>query len=197
MRGKSPAGPLIREHRVIERMLASLQREFDVLVESGEADPVTIELATDFIRWYADRCHHGKEEDILFARLAEKTIDDDLRAQMEELIEEHVYARDLTRRLVAANVAYMAGEQDAIREIESMMRALIQFYPRHIEKEDRHFFKPSLEQFTEEELADMLRDFDEFDATLIHRRYGAVVDELADRTSRNRTRASDISKLHT
>jgi hemerythrin-like domain-containing protein len=31
-----------------------------------------IDTAVDFIRTYADRCHHGKEEDILFRNLAKK-----------------------------------------------------------------------------------------------------------------------------
>ena len=40
--------------------------------EFAFVDPVFIDTAVDFIHTYADRCHHGKEEDILFKALAAK-----------------------------------------------------------------------------------------------------------------------------
>ena len=40
-----------------------------------EVDPVFIDTAVDFIRTYADRCHHGKEEDLLFKALPDGTIE--------------------------------------------------------------------------------------------------------------------------
>ena len=65
-------GPLMIEHRLIERMLAIIQ---DALVEAGKTkkiDPVFVDTAVDFVQTYADRTHHGKEEDILFRDLKRK-----------------------------------------------------------------------------------------------------------------------------
>jgi len=39
-----------------------------------KADTAFIDTAVDFIRTYADRCHHGKEEDIRFRELKKKPI---------------------------------------------------------------------------------------------------------------------------
>lgn len=61
-----PIGPLMKKHRLIERMIALMERELFRLKDGKEMDPVFIDVAADFIRTYADRCHHGKEEDILF-----------------------------------------------------------------------------------------------------------------------------------
>ena len=182
MSWRSPAGPLIHEHRIIERMVAVLQREQQTAVSRGRVDTVVIDAAVDFIRTYADRCHHGKEEDILFRRLAEKNLDSSLAEAMAGLIADHVYARTLTRELVDANGRYKQGDHDSLLQIESKVRALVEFYPVHIEKEDLHFFRPCLEYLSEAEQAEMLRDFDEFDRALIHRKYQTVVEEL-ERTS--------------
>jgi hemerythrin-like domain-containing protein len=178
MPGRSPAGPLMAEHRVIERMLAVLEAQLALMAEQRSVDPTLLDTATDFIHTYADRCHHGKEEDILFRRLAEKPLDAELAQVMAGLIEDHVRGREMTHRLVSANDRYRSGDASALGEIESSVRELVEFYPVHIEKEDRHFFKPCLEYFTDAEKAAMLTDFDEFDRALIHQKYRGVVEEL-------------------
>ena len=166
------------QHRVIERMLAILETELGSMTEHGSVDPALIDTATDFIRTYADRCHHGKEEDILFRRLADKPLDDELAEAMTGLIEDHVRARSMTRSLIEANTRYRSGDVSALSEIETSVRDLTEFYPVHIAKEDRHFFKPCLEYFTEAERQTMLADFDEFDRALIHEKYRRIVEEL-------------------
>ncbi len=134
----------MKEHRVIERMIAVIKSELESITDRHSTDPALIAVAVDFTRTYADRCHHGKEEDILFRRLAEKDVDPQLAKEMQELIDDHVYARGVTRQLVDANNRYAAGSEAAIDEIESSLRTLIEFYPVHIAKEDKHFFKPCM-----------------------------------------------------
>lgn len=178
MTGRSPAGPLMTEHRVIERMLRILETQAAAIAESRTVDPTVIDLAVDFIRTYADRCHHGKEEDILFRRLADKPLDAQLARAMAELIDDHVRGREMTRRLAEANDRYRSGDSAALGDIESAVGDLIAFYPVHIEKEDRHFFKPSLDHFTDAEKQEMLAEFEAFDRTLIHEKYRGVVESL-------------------
>jgi hemerythrin-like domain-containing protein len=66
------------------------------------------------------------------------------------------------------------------------MKSLIQFYPKHIEKEDKHFFIPCMEYFSETEQESILREEWEFDRNLIHEKYKnmvvAVEKELTSRT---------------
>ncbi len=178
MSGRSPAGPLMAEHRVIERMIGVLEKQLSVMAETRAVDARLIDTATDFIRTYADRCHHGKEEDILFRRLAGKPLDGELAEVMSGLIEDHVRGRSITRSLIEANDRYRFGDASALTEIETNVRNLVEFYPVHIEKEDRHFFKPCLEYFTDAEQQTMLIDFDEFDRALIHEKYRRIVEDL-------------------
>jgi len=181
MSGRSPAGPLMHEHRLIERMLAILERELDGMGVSGRMDPKVIDTAADFIHAYADRCHHGKEEDILFQRLAGKELDAPLAQDMAGLIADHVRGRALTHELVEANARYAGGDETALADIDTAGRALVAFYPVHINKEDAHFFKPCLEYFSAAEKEQMLSDFDEFDRALIHEKYRTIVEDLEGR----------------
>ena len=59
-----PIGPLMWEHRLIEKMLASMMRHIDQVEKTKKVNPLIIDIAVDFVRTYADRTHHGKEEEI-------------------------------------------------------------------------------------------------------------------------------------
>jgi hemerythrin-like domain-containing protein len=171
-------GPLMIEHRLIEQMLLAVKAVLDRTVLKHEIDPVFVDTAVDFIRVYADRTHHGKEEDILFQKMRNKPLSArDLRI-MNELIEEHTFARKTTRALVDANNRYRNGDDTAFTEIADKLKILIEFYPKHIEKEDKEFFPTSRAYFTDEEDQAMLTEFWEFDRKMIHEKYKSVVEKF-------------------
>ncbi|MGV9174024.1 MAG: hemerythrin domain-containing protein [Promethearchaeia archaeon] len=166
-----PIGPLMMEHRLIERMIAVIEDELEKIQENKEINALFIDKAADFIRTYADQTHHGKEEDILFRELEKKEISEDHKKTMNELIEEHKFARKTTGELVTAKDKYLEGEEDKINTVINAMQKLVEFYPKHIEKEDEHFFIPVMEYFTDEEKAALLKEGQIFDRRMIHRRY--------------------------
>jgi hemerythrin-like domain-containing protein len=170
-----PVAPLMIEHRLIERMIAVMRRKTAQMEASGIADVRFIDAAVDFIRTYADRLHHGKEEDILFRDLERKQLAPEHRQVMDELVSEHVFGRKTTARLVEARLRYMSGNA-ALAEISDCFRALADFYPKHIEKEDRRFFLPVMRYFTPEEQDRMLAEENEFDRQFVHVQYGRKVD---------------------
>ncbi len=171
-------GPLMIEHRLIERMLSIIQATLVNVEETQKIDPLFIDKAIDFIMTYADRTHHGKEEDILFKDLNKKDLSDIDRKVMNELIEEHVFGRSTTKALVEANDRYRNGDTSALGDIVSCMHTLVDFYPKHIEKEDTVFFAASRKYFTEAEDQAMLAEFWDFDRRIIHEKYKAVVADL-------------------
>lgn len=172
-----PIGPLMWEHRLIEKMLAAFQKQIDKIEKTKKVNPLVIDVAVDFIRTYADRTHHGKEEEILFRDLAKKEMTPELEKIMKELLDEHVWGRKTTAGLVAAKEAYLSGDESKLSEIVALARQLASFYPRHIEKEDKHFFYPAQEYFTTIEQEKMLMEFREFDRKMIHEKYNQVFEE--------------------
>ncbi|MBM4270588.1 MAG: cation-binding protein [Deltaproteobacteria bacterium] len=174
-----PIGPLMWEHRLIEKMAGLFIREINRIKEENIVNTVFISAAVDFFRTYADRTHHGKEEDILFRDLQKKNLSPDHDRTMRELVEEHIFARKTVGRLLEANGKYLGGDKNSITDVISCLRELSELYPKHIEKEDKHFFFPILDYFTAEEQAAMLKEFWEFDKNMIHEKYRKVVEEFS------------------
>jgi hemerythrin-like domain-containing protein len=173
-----PIGPLMWEHRLIETMVDLLRVEIDRITNLKTLNVMLVEQAVDFFRTYADRTHHGKEEEILFRDLLQKKMSPEHKNTMDELIREHVHGRELVRKLVEAKDLYVNGSPEALPHIASELRALVDFYPRHIEKEDRHFFFPCVNYFTLAEQDGMLREFRTFDQNMIHEKYRIVVEHF-------------------
>jgi hemerythrin-like domain-containing protein len=183
-----PIGPLMIEHRLIERMIALMEKELTRIRDNAAidpefafVDPVFIDIAVDFMRTYADRCHHGKEEDILFAELAEKKLSQNQKKIIQELKAEHLWGRETTGKLVKAKENYLLGNKAALNEILQYLGELVEFYPQHIIKEDKHFFIPCMEHFTQSEKEAMLQKMWEFDRKLIHEKYHSIVEQIENR----------------
>lgn len=172
-------GPLMVEHRLIERMIASMRRALMRIEDVQRVDPRFIDGAVDFIHTYADRTHHGKEEDILFRELDKRPLSAEDRRVMDELIAEHKKGRQVTQSLVAANARYRDGDALVLADIAENLRTLTDFYPGHIEKEDKVFFPAARAYFTAQEEQAMLAEFREFDGKMIHEKYQSVVETLA------------------
>ena len=173
-------GPLMIEHRLIERMITLIENKIKRIETTNQVDPLFIDTVVDFIKIYADRTHHGKEEDILFKKLANKQMSDQDRRIMDELIDEHVLGRKTTKELVDANVQYRIGEKSALAVIVSKLKRLVDFYPKHIEKEDKVFFPAYMQYFSDEEDQLMLKEFYEFDRVMIHEKYKLVLQKLEE-----------------
>lgn len=174
-------GPLMIEHRLIERMIILIEQKLKQIETTNQVDPMFIDTVVDFIKIYADRTHHGKEEDILFRELSNKQMSDQDIQIMNELVDEHVLGRKTTKELVEANIQYRSGEKSALAVIVSKLKKLVNFYPKHIEKEDKIFFPAYMKCLSDEEDQLILKEFYEFDREMIHEKYRFVLQKLEER----------------
>jgi hemerythrin-like domain-containing protein/rubredoxin len=173
-----PVGPLMKEHRLIERMIAVIKKEIENLASGKELDTLFIKETADFIKTYADQCHHGKEEDILFRELGKKDLSKEHSEIMNQLIDEHKYGRKTLKELLEAKDRYDKGDKNAKVDAVNRLKALVEFYPKHIEKEDKHFFLPCMDYFSSKEKEDMLEEFWVFDVAMIHKKYAHLVEKM-------------------
>lgn len=171
-----PIGPLMHEHRLIERMLAVTLQEIASLEAGAPPDLELAGQAVWFFRAYADRCHHGKEEDILFRDLRKVNLSPELARIMAELEEEHRQGRAMVAALEQARTRLLGGQQGTQPELLKALKGLADFYPRHILKEDKQFFFPCMEYFDAAAKAAMLEEFRRFDQGLVHGLFGQQVE---------------------
>ncbi|MCX5790223.1 MAG: hemerythrin domain-containing protein [Elusimicrobia bacterium] len=134
-----PTEMLKQDHREIERRLAALSGMCDRM-EAGQAVPVAgLEEAVEFIRTFADKRHHGKEEDLLFPALAEAGLPRDA-GPVAVMLAEHEMGRQFVRALAAAVSAYKGGDESVTAEIVENARGYISLLTQHIFKEDNILF---------------------------------------------------------
>jgi hemerythrin-like domain-containing protein len=126
---------MVEEHQLILRMIALLEQNTAHL-EAGRFYNWDFYLdAVDFIRNYADRFHHAKEEDVLFVALVKNGMPEK-RSPIEAMHLEHEQGRAHVRALKTAAKKARAGElgQEAI--LAEHARGYADLLRGHIEKED-------------------------------------------------------------
>lgn len=174
-----PIGPLMVEHRLIERVVVLLEEELARISKTKRIDIAFLNPAIDFYRFYADRGHHGKEEDILFVELKKKPVSMDENAMIDSLKRDHIAGRELIAKLDNdVSISCSQCNDGVINSISKGIENLVKLYKVHINKEDKEFFIPAMKYFSKDELGAMLCRFWEFDRMLIHEKYRGTVDLL-------------------
>ena len=170
-----PIGPLMIEHRLIERMLEVMKRELEAIKASSQVDHDLIAQMVDFIRMYADRCHHGKEEGILFREAGKKDLSAEHQTILKELVDEHAWARGVTGMLVGANEKHRQGDREAWRSSSTPWKNWCRFIRSISRKKTGVFFLPLMAYFSNEEKDTLLEEEYTFDRGLIHEKYEMIV----------------------
>lgn len=174
-----PRGPLMIEHRLIEKMMGVIEKRIPQIRKTNKIEPAFVDSIIDFMRTYTDGIHHGKEEEIYFRGCAKKSMEAAESEMLKELIEEHNLSRYAIETIVQAKEKYLEGE-DVLHLILEKLQSLVDLYRGHIEKEDQHFFPDSEKYLSETEQMKMLEEFSEFDKKVVHEKYRSLVENLKE-----------------
>lgn len=133
---------LMDEHRVIERVLDTLELAAKRL-SSGQGVPADFFLqAADFIKNYADDWHHGKEEGVLFESLIEFGMPKE-EGPVAVMLSDHIEGRRLTRAMHSGAERMQQGNSDAASQIVENALGYVALLRQHIQKEDRILYPMS------------------------------------------------------
>jgi hemerythrin-like domain-containing protein len=147
---------LKKEHDAIETMLKILEVVIKKLQAGEKADPKHLGEIVEFFQGFADRCHHGNEEEIFFPALEMAGIPKE-GGPIGVMLHEHDQMRAHMSGLAGAVERYRSGDAgtaDGIVRHANDYAALLQ---RHIDKENQVLFKMAevhLSPDEEKELAD-------------------------------------------
>jgi hemerythrin-like domain-containing protein len=133
---KTPAAPtavLMNEHRNIEKALAGLERMAEAFEETGKMVPADAAAAVEFLRTYADRLHHGKEEANLFPAMEARGLPCDV-GPTAVMREEHRVGRAFIQ-----DMADGIAENDTAAFVAAA-RGYVELLREHILKEDQILF---------------------------------------------------------
>src|SRR3972149_3691353 len=126
----TPTAVLRHEHEVILRALALLERLGKNLEAGKPVDHGALAGLVDFFKTFADRCHHGKEEQPLFPAMERHGIPRE-GGPLGVMLVEHDQGRAFIRAMAEGNDREAA---EAITGYVTLLRA-------HIDKENDTLFR--------------------------------------------------------
>jgi hemerythrin-like domain-containing protein len=147
------------EHLVIAKVVGAAPVLADRLEAGQFVDVETLLGVVEFMRTFADKCHHGKEEELLFPALAHKGIPTQ-GCPIGILTAEHARGRALTKELAEAAEAYQSGEPAAREAVVKSLRGIAALYPNHIWKEDYLLFPMTEKVLSVEEQQSLYQQFE-------------------------------------
>lgn len=181
-----PTTVLSNEHRVIEVMLNCLEKMANEAVEKGKLEREPAEQAVDFIRNFADKCHHGKEEDHLFTTLERKGMPAD-GGPVGVMLNEHEQGRALVKAMADNIPAASEGDTQALGTFTSAAREYILLLRNHIQKEDKILFPMADRFLSDDDQTKLEETFKRVESEHMgvgtHERYIDIAKSLAKRYS--------------
>jgi len=133
---KSPVQDLRNEHSAISIILSVMKKVATRLKNREEVKKEHLEKIVEFLINFADKCHHGKEERILFPEIIK---DISNLALVNELLGEHKAGRDYIHGMAQSLKYYDTGNPDAYH-IAANMEGYILLLIAHIKKESKFLF---------------------------------------------------------
>ena len=157
---------LMNEHRLIEKVLGSLNSFSAQLAPDQAGARRRVAEFAEFFREFADRCHHGKEEDRLFTAMERHGFPPDA-GPLAVMKQEHEIGRSHVRSL--AEVGAGNGE---LSEAEALMvqqhaGAFIALLAAHIMKEDNILFPAAEQAMPGSALETLANEFEQFEESVM------------------------------
>ena len=154
---------LRNEHRVIEQVLDCLWVMAEQSEQSKQLDASAARQALEFLRQYADQCHHGKEETYFFPALEGHGYSRH-GGPTGVMLAEHDMGRQHVRGMQAAVDRTITSKRGALVHFVAHARAFVELLRAHIQKEDHCLFGMADQTFSEDEQQALLDSFGRVDA---------------------------------
>ncbi len=165
MSGETPIEVLEAGHRVIQKMVAGMSVLAEQLEGGEPLDVALLESIVAFLRTFADRRHHGKEETFLFPALIRRGVPSH-GCPIGGLTMEHQKGRVMVGELADAIRGSAPGEPPAREDLVKNLRALVAFYPDHIWKEDYLLFPLAGKVLTPQDQQELMDKFETVECEL-------------------------------
>lgn len=176
---------MVDEHKNIKRMLVVLRKASYKVLKEDKIDYDDFYKMIDFVRNYADKQHHGKEEKFLFNRMV-----DEIGGVAETLIKfgmlvEHDFGRLYMSELEGALLRVKNGDDESKVDIIANAVSYTHLLYRHIEKEDNTVYTFANRKLSKETLTKINRECEEFESESsknnIQEKYMKLLEELEEK----------------
>jgi len=150
----TPAEQLQDEHQGILIMLRVLGQVCNRIESKKRVEAEHLERIVEFLRVFADKCHHGKEEDLLFPALERAGVPKE-QGPIGVMLAEHRQGRGFIRGMAEALDRQKKGDPKALPSYAENARNYIALLTQHIDKENNVLF-PMAEKVLSKETQEQL-----------------------------------------
>ncbi len=172
---------LKKEHNAVKIMLRVLDKLCKRLEAGEKIDPDHLDKIIEFFQMFVDRCHHVKEENMLFVAI-QKTMDPDDVDRIGALIKDHVSGRTYIRDLATGAALYRKGDPSAIQMLLTSARHYMTLLIQHIDIEDTVLYPLADARLTGAKQEELLVEFDKFEVKEIgagkHEEFHRTIEKL-------------------
>jgi len=176
-----PTEILMEEHQAILRLLEVLQKISEKLNNGNQVDVGTMEKAVDFIRTFADKCHHAKEEYVLFKFMEERGMPRH-GGPIGVMLMEHDEGRGYVSKMAEAVESIKKGSSEAGKIYAENAMNFAGLLSQHIHKEDNILYPMSEQMMEEGDEEKLLEEFEKSEkervGTGVHEKYLKILEKL-------------------
>ena len=171
---------LMEEHEVILRVLTALEKAVSK-IPNGKFKPDFFLEAADFIKNFADACHHAKEEGVLFVEMASSGVPVK-GGPIGVMLAEHEQGRQYTRLMREAAETWHAGDTSAVEAVKANGMGYVNLLRQHIQKENNILFPMADRTIPAEKQSGIWEKFEQIEREEtgegVHEKYEALANKL-------------------
>lgn len=172
---------LINEHKNIKKVLSAIRTDCVELVEGKSVNVEFYRNVIDFVRNYADKYHHQKEEKKLFNIMSE--INEIIKnGPVMGMLMEHDLGRMYIKNLDEALSEYENGNKNKKAYIVANVLSYAEHLRNHIDKEDTAIYMMARRQIDPKVQEQLTKEFEEIesnhDNTIIRNKYVEFANKL-------------------
>src|SRR5512141_1564626 len=176
-----PTEQLKEEHAGIKLMLDILAKVCGRL-ESGESvDQRHLDQILEFLKVFVDKCHHAKEEDILFPAMERSGIPVE-GGPIGVMLAEHRSGREKIKGMSEAADRLGRGDRSASSQFVQNARSYIELLLEHIETENEILYPMADGSIPEKTQQTLLADFDKVEEERVghgkHEEFHRMMDRM-------------------
>ena len=161
-------GALKHEHEAIKLMLQIMEAACVQIETEKKVHVADVDEMIDFLKVFADQCHHGKEENILFPCLEKAGIPRE-GGPIGVMLAEHEQGRKYIANMGRALTDYENGAATGLTDLVENIRSYAELLEQHINKENNVLFAMADRVLTEETQDGLFEEFEELEEDVIGR----------------------------
>lgn len=154
---------MVAEHVNIKRMLAVIRKYCYKVLKNEDVNYEDFFQLIDFVRNYADKHHHGKEEHFLFNKMMAELGPVAEKLVRHGMLVEHDLGRLHMQELEAAVHRVINGDDEARLDIIANAISYTHLLQRHIDKEDKVVYTFAQNNLSRETLEALDRESGKFE----------------------------------